>query len=209
VGVSVLLLFALVSVCVFEPNTLLNRTLSRQLACAWNFCVIRIFSGILSCSARSWPQHHSKMVRYAYGTWFAASAWHHRKHERGQPMKFRGNELATSHWMVPYVKTIKVLNSGSVLIVFNSSYTSDTFISTRSTYFILWVFFPDQSKLSGFRQKMTGHHQISWRQRNFCISSKIQTCEQHMYMFSGSKTRQLYDALSFTFYKSLFFPVEK
>jgi hypothetical protein len=27
-------------------------------------------------------------------------------------------------------------------------------------------------------------------------------------MFSGSGTRQLYDALSFTFYKSLFYPVD-
>jgi hypothetical protein len=31
---------------------------------------------------------------------------------------------------------------------------------------------PDQSKLSGFRQKMTGHHQISWRQRNFAYHQK-------------------------------------
>ena len=33
-------------------------------------------------------------------------------------------------------------------------------------------FLPDQSKLSGFRQKMTGHHQISWRQRNFAYHQK-------------------------------------
>ena len=175
------------SVCVFEPNTLLNRTLSRQLACAWNFCFIRIFSGILSCSARSWPQQHSKMGRYAYGTWFAASAWHHRKQERGQPVEFRGNELATSQWMVPYVKTIKVLNSGSVLIVFNSSLTSDTYISTRSTYFILWVFLPDQSKLSGFRQKMTGHHQISWRRRNFANHQKYRPASSIYICFLDQK----------------------
>ena len=187
-----------ISVRVFEPNTLLNRTLSRQLTCAWNYCFMRIFRGILSCSARSWfrgilpcsarswPRQHSKKARHAYGTWFAASAW-----ERGQPVEFRGNELATSRWMVTYVKTTKVLNSGSALIVSNSSLMSDTSISTRSTYFILWVILPGRSKLSGCRPKMTGHHQI-------CKSSKIWTCEQHMYMFSGSWTRQLYDALSFT-----------
>jgi hypothetical protein len=66
----------------------------------------------------------------------------------------------------------KVLNSGSVLIVFNSSLTSDRSISTRSTYFILWVFLPDQAKLSGFRKNMTGHHQISWRPRNSAYHQK-------------------------------------
>ena len=44
---------SILSVCVFEPNTLLKRTLSRQLGCVWNFCFICIFRGILSCSARS------------------------------------------------------------------------------------------------------------------------------------------------------------
>ena len=53
---------SILSVCVFEPNTLLKRTLSSQLACVWNFCFIRIFRGILSCSPRSWPQQHSKIV---------------------------------------------------------------------------------------------------------------------------------------------------
>ena len=161
------------AVCVFEPNALLNRTLSRQLACAWNFCFIRIFSGILSCSARSWPQQHSKMVRYAYGTWFAASAWHHRKQERGQPVEFRGNELATSQWMVPYVKTIKVLNSGSVLIVFNSSLTSDTSISTRSTYFILWVFFAGSVQTFRFSAKNDWAPPDFVAATEFCKSSKI------------------------------------
>ena len=55
------------------------------------------------------------------------------------------------------------LELGSVLIVFNSSPTSGTSNSTRSTYLILWVFSPDQPKFSCFRQRMTGHHQISWR----------------------------------------------
>jgi hypothetical protein len=93
--------------------------------------------------------------------------------ERGQPVEFRGNELATSQWMVPYVKTIKVSNSGSVLIVFNSTLTSGTSISTSSTYFILWVFLSDQSKLSGFRQKKTGHAYVFWIRNSSAIRCAI------------------------------------
>ena len=109
----------------------------------------------------------------ARGSRLQPSAWHHRKRERDQPAEFRGTELATSQWMVPYVKTIKVLNSGSVLIVFNSSLTSEWHVSRRARHTLFCgCFLPDQSKLSGFRQKMTGHHQISWRRRNFVNHQK-------------------------------------
>jgi hypothetical protein len=94
-----------------------------------------------------------------------------------------GNRSEASRWKWvgnfavngPICENHLSLNSGSVLIVFNSSLTSETSISTRSTYFILWMFLPDRSKLSGFRPKMTGHHQISWRRRNFVYHQKYRT----------------------------------
>ena len=72
-----------------------------------------------------------------------------------------------------YVKTIKVLNSGSVLIVFNSSLTSDTSISTRSTYFILWVFFAGSVQTFRFSAKNDWAPPNFVAATEFCISSKI------------------------------------
>ena len=47
--------------------------------------------------------------------------------------------------------------------------------SNFSKKFNLWEFFPKRSKLSGFRPKMTGHHQNSWRRRNFVYHQKYRT----------------------------------
>jgi hypothetical protein len=48
-----------------------------------------------------------------------------------------------------------------------------TRLSRRARHTIFCgCFLPDQSKLSGSRQKMTGHHQISWWQRNFAHHQK-------------------------------------
>ena len=69
-----------VSVCVLRLNARLDWTLSSQLVCTWNCCVMYRCIRIPSSSARSRPQQHFKMVQCAYGTRFAASAWHHRKH---------------------------------------------------------------------------------------------------------------------------------
>jgi hypothetical protein len=71
-----------------------------------------------------------------------------------------------------YVKTIKVLNSGSVLIVFNSSLTSDTSIATRSTYFILWVIFAGSVQTFRFSAKNDWAPPDFVAATEFCKSSK-------------------------------------
>ena len=90
-------------------------------------------------------------------------------------MEFRGNELATSQWMVPYVKTIKVLNSGSVLILFNSSLTSETSILTRSTYLLLYFVgvFAGSVQTFRFSAKNDWAPPDFVAATEFCISSKI------------------------------------
>ena len=157
----------MVSVCVFEPNALLNRTLSRQLACAWTFCFIRIFSGILSCSARSWPQQHSMR----------------------KPLKFWTLEVC-------------LLCSTRVLRV--------TRLSRRARHtFFCGCFLPDQSKLSCFRQKMTGHHQISWWRRNFANHQKYRPTSSICICFLDQELVRYTMRYLLHFKKGLFFPVEQ
>jgi hypothetical protein len=116
--------------------------------------------------------------------------------------------------MVPYAKTIKILNSGRLLIAFNSTLAGERSNSTRSIFFICVCFCLISSIFPCFRQRMAGRHQISWQQRIFVYhqnyrdaSSYAWGCiyflDQEHVSYNSLKIER-YDAISFTFQKCTF-----
>ena len=70
-------------------------------------------------------------------------------------------------------KPLKFWTLEVCLLRFNSSLTSDTYISTRSTYFILWVFFAGSVQTFRFSAKNDWAPPDFVAATEFCKSSKI------------------------------------
>ena len=99
--VSTKIVLLILNLCQYYPCASLSRTLfwNERSAASWHasgIFVLYVYLGVFYRAPRDRDLNSIPKL-----SWFAASAWRYRKQDRGQPVEFRGDELATSQWEVP------------------------------------------------------------------------------------------------------------